>query len=62
MALVEQAQSKPDRIARFQAGKARLMAITVADIQTAVKRYLTANGAVEVTVLPQEAASPATKP
>ncbi len=61
MALVEQAQSKPDRIARFQAGKARLMAITVADIQAAVKRYLTANGAVEVTVLPQEAASPATK-
>ena len=65
MSLVEQAQSKPDRIARFQAAKARLMAIAAADIQAAVRRYLTANGAVEVTVLPkpiEPLARPAAKP
>jgi zinc protease len=62
MTLAEQAQSKPDRITRFQAAKARLAAITPADIQSMAKRYLTATGAVEVTVLPEGTDSTATKP
>ena len=57
LALVELAQSKPDRITRFQAAKARLAAITAADIQAIARRYLTAAGAVEVTVLPEGADS-----
>ncbi len=53
MSLVEQAQSKHDRIVRFQAARARLTAITAADIQAMAKRYLFATSAVEVTVLPE---------
>ncbi len=57
MGLVELAQSKPDRISRFQAARARLVAISSAEIQELAKRYLTATGAVEVTVLPEVADS-----
>ncbi len=53
LALVELAQSKPDRITRFLAAKARLAAITTADIQAIARRYLTATDAVEVTVAPE---------
>ncbi len=53
MALVERAQSKPERISRFQATRTRLVAITAADLQAIAKRYLTPTGAIEVTVLPE---------
>ena len=53
MALVEHAQSKPERISRFQATRARLVAITAADLQAIAKRHLTPTGAIEVTVLPE---------
>ena len=53
LALVELAQSKPDRITRFQAAKARLAKITATDIQAIARRYLTATDAVEVTVVPE---------
>lgn len=51
--LVDRAQTEPDRIARLLGGKARLTALTAADIQALAKRYLTAAGAVEITVLPE---------
>ncbi len=53
MAYVERAQSKPDRLARFQAAPARLNAITAADLQAVARRYLGTSGAVEVLVLPE---------
>jgi zinc protease len=58
MSYVERAQSKPDRIARFQAAPARLTAITAADLQTLAKRYLGEGGALEVLVLPEGAEPP----
>ncbi len=53
MALVEHAQSEPDRIDRFVAGKARLGAISAADIQATARRYLTSRDGVEVLALPR---------
>jgi zinc protease len=53
LALTERAQSKPDRIARFQAARARLMALTPADIQAAARRFLDPGRAVTVLVLPE---------
>ncbi len=53
MALVDRAQTEADHIARFQLAKQRLLAITVADVQAMVRRYLTEGGAVEITVLPE---------
>jgi len=57
MNLVDRAQTEVDRIERFQRAKERLSALTAADIQAIAARYLTAGGAVEVTVLP-DAATP----
>jgi zinc protease len=53
MALVEHAQSEPDRIDRYLAGKARLSAITAADIQALARQYLTVDGGMEVIALPR---------
>jgi len=53
MALVERAQSEPDRIDRFLAGKARLEAISAADIQAVARRYLSARDGIEVLALPR---------
>jgi len=58
LALTERAQSKPDRIARFQAARARLMALTPADIQAAARRFLDPGRAVTVLVLPEGAPAP----
>jgi zinc protease len=53
LALVDRAQTEPDRIERYLGAKARLSAITPARIQELVRRYLTAEGAVPVVVLPE---------
>ncbi len=58
LGLVERAQTEPDRIARYRSGKASLQAISAADIQVLAARYLGADRAVEVVVLPQGVATP----
>jgi zinc protease len=54
MALVDRAQSEPDRIARFVEGKARLEALTAADLQATAARWLRPEERLEIVVLPQE--------
>lgn len=52
MALVDRAQSEPDRIDRFLAGKDTLLAITPAQLQAAAAQYLVAGKEVEILALP----------
>jgi zinc protease len=59
MALAARAQSEPDRIARHLAARDRLAALTPRDIQTLARRYLGAENAVEVLVLPEGAGNAA---
>ena len=61
LALVDRTQTEPDRIERYVKGKDRLLAITPAQLQALAARYLTPQGAVEVTVLP-EGVDPAAQP
>lgn len=58
MGLVDRAQSEAFRIERYLTAKAKLAALTVADMQDVAKRYLAPSAAVVVVVLPQ---APATK-
>ena len=58
LALALRAQSQPDRIARFQALRARLLALTPADVQAAAQRWLAPGKAVTVLVLPQGVPAP----
>ena len=53
LALVDRAQTEPDRIERYVKGKDRVLAITPARLQALAARYLAAQGGVEVTVLPE---------
>jgi zinc protease len=53
MALVGRAQSQPDQIARFEQAKARLLALTAADVQAMATRYLAPEAGLEVLVLPE---------
>ena len=55
---VDRAQTEADRIDRYTKAKDRLSAVTAADLQALARRYLTATGGVEVTVLPEGAAAP----
>lgn len=55
---VDRAQTEADRIERYTKAKDRLSAVTAADLQALARRYLTATGGVEVTVLPEGAAAP----
>lgn len=57
LALAERAQSQPDRLTRFAGARARLDALTAADLQAAARRFLNPDEAVEVLVLPQDAAA-----
>jgi len=57
--LVDRAQTEPDRIERLVNGKERVQAITAKDLQALARQYLTASGAVEVTVLPEGVDPPA---
>jgi zinc protease len=58
LALTERAQSQPDRIERFQQARARLDAISGADLQALAKRYLAPDQAVIALVLPEGAPAP----
>lgn len=59
MTLVDRAQTEADRIERQVHARERLSAVTAADVQAAARKYLTAERAVEVTVLPE---APSSKP
>ncbi len=50
---VDRAQTEADRIDRHMKAKERLNTITAAQLQELARRYLTADGAVQVTVLPE---------
>ena len=54
MGLVDRAQTEPDRIERYLAGKAALAAITAEDLRATAARYLSPEQALEVLVLPTE--------
>ncbi|MDE2621286.1 MAG: insulinase family protein, partial [Sphingomonadales bacterium] len=58
LALVERAQSRPDRIARQIAAPARLRALTGADLQAVAERYLDPAAALEIDVVPAAAPAP----
>ncbi len=58
MTLVDRAQTEVDRIERYRLAKDRLATITAVDLQTVAQRYLTAQGGVEIDVVPQGAARP----
>jgi zinc protease len=59
LALVDRAQTEPDRIERQVNVRERLLAVTAADLQAAARKYLTPDRAVEVIVLPElEAPAP----
>jgi zinc protease len=59
LSLVDRAQTQPDRIERYQAGKARVQAITAKDIQALARLYLGSASGVEFTVLPEGVDPPA---
>ncbi|MEY4951981.1 MAG: hypothetical protein RL299_405, partial [Pseudomonadota bacterium] len=53
LSLVDRAQTQPDRIERYQAGKARVQALTAKDIQALARLYLGEASGLEFTVLPE---------
>ena len=53
LALADRAQSEADRIDRHLRAKERLLGVTAADVQALARRYLTKDGAVEISVLPE---------
>jgi zinc protease len=53
LSLVARAQTRPDRIARYQAASALLAAITAGDVQAAAARFLPPGRALELMVLPE---------
>jgi len=52
MTLVERAQTLPERLVRFLSTRARLTAVTPEALSALARRYLTADGAVEVVARP----------
>jgi zinc protease len=58
LSLVDRAQSEADRIDRYLEAKARLSALTAADVQAMAQRYLDPAKAVQVVVLPEGADAP----
>ncbi len=59
LALIDRAQSQPDRLDRFLAARQRLDALTAADLQALARRYLAPDQAVIALVLPEGAPVPA---
>ncbi|MFC3097405.1 M16 family metallopeptidase [Alteraurantiacibacter palmitatis] len=55
MGLVDRAQTQPDRLERFVAGKGILQALTAQDVQAAARAYLDPEARLEITVLPRPA-------
>ncbi|MBN8502727.1 MAG: insulinase family protein, partial [Sphingomonadales bacterium] len=62
LSFVDRAQTEPEDIERFQKSRALVEAITPADIQSAARKYLTPDGAVEVNVLPEGVDDPLAPP
>ena len=60
LSLVDRAQTEPDRIERYLAGKARVQTLTAKDLQALVRQYFGATSGVEIVVLP-EGVDPPTK-
>ena len=58
LSLVDRAQTEPGEIERYLAARARLMALTAAEIQALAQRYLGDRDAVEVLVLAEGVAEP----
>jgi zinc protease len=54
LSLADDAQREPDQIARFVVAKARLAAITPAELQTVAARFLKVGERLEIDVLPKE--------
>jgi zinc protease len=52
--LADDAQREPDQIARFVAAKAKLAAITPAELQAVAARFLKVGERLEIDVLPKE--------
>jgi zinc protease len=57
LALASDAQSEPDRLARFTAAKAKVAALTPADLQAIAAKYLKPEERLEIDVLPKELGS-----
>ncbi len=53
LSLVDRAQTEDDRIDRFLKARERLAKLTAADVRAAAQRFLTPEGAVQITVLPE---------
>jgi zinc protease len=60
LSFVDRAQTEPDQIERYAKSKDVLKTISAADIQALARKYLTADGAIEVDVLPDGADDPVT--
>ncbi|MFC3173399.1 M16 family metallopeptidase [Novosphingobium bradum] len=58
LALVGRAQTRPDRIERQLQSRARLAALTAADVQALARQYLAPDRAVEIDVVPEGAPAP----
>ncbi|ANU08369.1 M16 family metallopeptidase [Paraurantiacibacter namhicola] len=58
MALVDRAQTEPERIARFARAREVVMAVTPADLQAAAAKYLQPGERLEITVLPRSVVEP----
>jgi zinc protease len=58
LALVDRAQTRPDRIERQLKARERLSALTPADVQNMARKYLAPERAVEIDVLPEGAPVP----
>ena len=54
LSLADDAQREPDQIARFVAAKAKLAAITPAELQAVAARFLKVGERLEIDVLPKE--------
>jgi len=52
MSLVDRAQTEPERIDRYLAGRDQLASITPAEVRAAAERYLVPDERLEITVLP----------
>lgn len=57
LALVDRAQTRPDRLERQQQGSTRLRAITATDLLRMAQRYLRPEAAVEIDVVPRGVSS-----
>ena len=55
MGLADRAQTEPERIDRFLAGKAQLQSLSAADVQAAAREYLDPEERLEIVVLPSGA-------